>query len=844
MQWICIALGCLLLGQVTPDGSGASRGINPPVAPLSGNWPGKPAELGGKSASGDSTSNPLSGISNPLKRALNATAPLSQGSSGVAPPSNEQSPSPIPDGMLPEMGRPSASPLFDRTQIPAAQPPAPATFGNPGSGLSNSGSSPSGGAGLGASRSAEPRSPFRGDLSESKPSAAGVLDRRDSRSAGAKPSAPGRRISPEEQVSAALVLPEGEPVAGRPLTLVDALSTARDRAARLAVTHAYWELARAVAEYRFSFDEYARLSEFQAGVSDRGLLQTAQAAAASLIESAELGIAEAQYELAEAAALPAGTPLPLPADLPHVGTYRTEFERIFSVQSPPPRLRLIDRLLPVELRLVVARATAAEAARDALDATSEAYRAGQADLAAVLSALRAWGAERRAFFDAVARYNHDIAEYALTVAGPDLSGERLVSMLIERKRAAAGAPPKKNDTTTTESPQGVRPAEYTEPAKTEPTLALPLAPDRSGARRNGNSERASQADVLRPTPRQPTLAPPQPTLGPPQPTSAPPGEPSKPMESSNHSEGERREEKGPQPPAAPTLPLPRNLPPTAPGEAKQRTANYSAAGSAVASPLYSALVNIDPAVRAKHLTAALFGNPAATGSAGEAIALGDCLRGSPPTSRSGVIDAYWLASRRMAQCQVFAEEAQVLGELVPVVLERRSTPGGPSEMLRLHAAQAAAQARLTDAQVELLQSQFELTRLAGRRLESAWLLPSTLPHAGPYRLSLESLPPERTNSRLVRRLASAIPTLAASVDGLAYLVVAGDTVRVQATGEYQGNRRSFGDLLEAVARETEETLAFLDRLTVYNQEIARYALAVLPPSLPHDQFVKTLVLVP
>ena len=48
-------------------------------------------------------------------------------------------------------------------------------------------------------------------------------------------------------------------------------------------------------------------------------------------------------------------------------------------------------------------------------------------------------------------------------------------------------------------------------------------------------------------------------------------------------------------------------------------------------------------------------------------------------------------------------------------------------------------------------------------------------------------------------------------------------------------------MLSAVERQTLETLAFLQTLTDYNQALAQYTLAVLPPATPSDTLAATLL---
>ncbi len=227
---------------------------------------------------------------------------------------------------------------------------------------------------------------------------------------------------------------------------------------------------------------------------------------------------------------------------------------------------------------------------------------------------------------------------------------------------------------------------------------------------------------------------------------------------------------------------------------------------------------------------------------GVPIALRDCLAGAPAGARRQVLDAFWLARQLAAECQTLSAEQGQLTQLVGVAVERGSRPGGDAEGLRLHAATLAVEADLCRSQVSLLESQFELTRLLGRSLDKDWSLPITPPHAGPYNLNLDALPPRTRDSQPIRRLAMAVPALWVSVQQRAAGVIDADAARAATTATYQTGTRSIDPLLPCVEQQAMETLALLETLTAYNRAIADYVLTVVPETIPADQLLQTLVL--
>jgi len=578
----------------------------------------------------------------------------------------------------------------------------------------------------------------------------------------------GRRATPSELVPEALRLPAGASLIGRPVTLLDALASARGRSQQLDVIRAYWRLALALGEYRLRLDESELLRRLAPPrAEDPTVLRSARASAAADERRAELEAIRAQHELAEAAALSASLPMPLPADLPHVGPYETRFDRLSASRSLPPRARLIDRTLPLRIEAIEKRAAAVQAAEDALEAVAELYGKGQGDLWTLLACLADCRHQRRALLTEACQYNEEIADYALTAAGSAVTAQELVGMLI--KQPGAGNQPIRS-----------------QPAGPEPDQQGPTpAPPRKPAAPAGTPGLSPTADGV-------------------------PGAPGSGLAGAARREVNRVNLDGP-----------------------------AASGSSVA--LYPALTTAAPDLRAKYISQELHSQQRPVAEPGQAISLRDCLAGIPASLRRPVLDAYWLACRRAAECRTLMIQQDQLAQLGPIAMEHGSRPGGIAEGLRLHAASLATAADLCDARVWLVDAQFELTRLLGRPLEKPWLLPSTVPHAGPYLLNLKAQPPQVIQSRAVERLAAVIPALWESLQQRATAVVEADSARAATTAGYQSGTRSLDQLLPCLRYQTMETLALVEALTAYNRAIAEYVLTVVPASIPADQLVQTLV---
>ncbi len=687
--------------------------------------------------------------------------------------------------------------------------------------------------------------------------------------------APGKstrsRLRPPEMVADAMQLPKGSTLTGQPLTLLSVLELTPDRRQQLELTRAYWDLAQAAAEYHFCLDHAQDLERIKPTDNEPASLRLARASAAAMLRQAELEATGAQCELARLARLPAGSPLPLPADRPHVGPYRTNFQEMFAGRTPPEPAVLMERILPIRRQAVDDQAAAVQAAEDVLAAVADQQQSGQGDAAGATACGRELLRQQRVFIRAVCAYNRYIAEYGLAVAGPTANAQLLAAILIGPVQQGV-APVISGD---------VQPAGASEPignpmgqpSRNEPTLAPP--------RTNSESTPAPSGGVWRTT--EPTLAPPrdgvkksEPTLAPPrdglrpveknEPTLAPPRDGLRPVEKNEPTLAPPRdEEAADQAPAAiqqkplvpietlPSSPSPRPRTARKPALADAQLPFTSGEGRgtrgegavvAAASPLYPALVDAAPAVRAKQLTVALHWDRSLPEGIGKPMSLADCLLRDAGADRRATIEAYWRLRQRAAEYQVHVQQVELLEGLVSVVLERRSEPLGAAEMLRLHSAQLAARASMREAHAALVEAQYALALRLGATGESAWPLASTVPHSGSYLLKLDAQPRAVVESWPVRRLAAVIPALGESVRQHAAAVVEADAARVAAAEQYRAGGAPIEQAIESIAEQTRQTMAALDTLTAYNRAIAEYVLTVLPPATPANRLVAALVVKP
>jgi len=165
-----------------------------------------------------------------------------------------------------------------------------------------------------------------------------------------------------------------------------------------------------------------------------------------------------------------------------------------------------------------------------------------------------------------------------------------------------------------------------------------------------------------------------------------------------------------------------------------------------------------------------------------------------------------------------------------------------ADMLRM--ARAAAAAAVSEAQTRLLESQFELAARLGQQNDLAWPVPTTPPHAGPYAVRLEALPPGVAASWSVRRYAASIPRWYARMVQQAAAVVATDQARSAALAECARDVGRLPAALEAMELQVQATEQFLQAQADYNLAIARYVFSTLSPQTPAERMVQALVVEP
>lgn len=225
--------------------------------------------------------------------------------------------------------------------------------------------------------------------------------------------------------------PQDEAIAGTPISLLDVVSVSVDPAQQDQTVRAYWNLAIAIANHHCALDLLRRSEALARQSSASGQSQQLAAAATSRaqadVDGTLLAVREAQHALLRRQPAPLPAELPLPSDRPHVGAYRTYFDRFFGATASK-RARQLHETLPMHYELIQARAAAVMATRQLADPmASEA----EASVREALASHQTLASQYRALLDSVGQYNLRIAEYARLVSPGATNPRQFVAMLVK-----------------------------------------------------------------------------------------------------------------------------------------------------------------------------------------------------------------------------------------------------------------------------------------------------------------------------------------------------------------------------------------------------------------------------
>jgi hypothetical protein len=225
-------------------------------------------------------------------------------------------------------------------------------------------------------------------------------------------------------------------LSGEAVPLVEVVSGAPSRLEQTERVEAYWDLCSSVADYYLGLREQEELRRLRSLAPGGGTAwQQVEAELAVRMDTSLRAARASQLRLADW--LGRGTlRLPLPADLPHCGSYHSRYDEIFAGR-PSAEAQELAALLPLryaELKDAAAAVTRAEewlntVARESADGTG------------TLRALEFLALRRRAFVQIARDYNRRIARYTELASPGEIGAERLIGMLIKTENASTATRP-------------------------------------------------------------------------------------------------------------------------------------------------------------------------------------------------------------------------------------------------------------------------------------------------------------------------------------------------------------------------------------------------------------------
>ncbi len=239
-----------------------------------------------------------------------------------------------------------------------------------------------------------------------------------------------------------------------------------------------------------------------------------------------------------------------------------------------------------------------------------------------------------------------------------------------------------------------------------------------------------------------------------------------------------------------------------------------------------------PSQAADQMLQLIAARPGTGDSMGVPLSLREAMRQAPGDQRLPLTRAYW----RCFEAQAKLESARFIESQV-VQLSGGSTLDGPL----VQAERAMAAAEIAEAESALRDAQVQLVRYMPSRPNRALPLPSSLPLVSEYVTNYETLAAPRgldprlqgIDLRLVEGLAN-LTALAESAWQTRDLVA-------RFISAFHQQQKNLAETMYAIGACRRAHDAFYHAVAAYNQDIASYAFAVAPPSLPADQAVAMLI---
>ncbi len=144
-------------------------------------------------------------------------------------------------------------------------------------------------------------------------------------------------LKPSAMMRAMLSPPMGSQLRGRPVSLMEVISSGRNRAEQSQRVDAYWDMCSSVADYYLGLREQDELRKLRTYLQQAGPVWTqVESELAVRIGTSQRAALASQLRVASLTGRGLND-LPLPADTPHCASYITHYDQIFQDSGPAER---------------------------------------------------------------------------------------------------------------------------------------------------------------------------------------------------------------------------------------------------------------------------------------------------------------------------------------------------------------------------------------------------------------------------------------------------------------------------------------------------------------------------
>lgn len=226
--------------------------------------------------------------------------------------------------------------------------------------------------------------------------------------------------------------------------------------------------------------------------------------------------------------------------------------------------------------------------------------------------------------------------------------------------------------------------------------------------------------------------------------------------------------------------------------------------------------------------------PAQGALAGHRLTLLEAItRVSEPSRRLAAVKHYWFVTYLVGEYHAALDASLHLQQLAQGARAQDRTA--------LEAAVAEADARLHEAELNVVAAQYELAELSATPIAETLPLPADRPLVTEYDTRFETLFAGRTPPIALRRIDRTLPLRHGVVNTRATSLNAAIHHLTTETEGYRGGHVPLAALLTAHERVRENRSAFLMAVRQYNFDIAEYALSIATPGLRAETLVGMLI---